>query len=88
MYNPDSLIVANPLNRYAISRRMPLRMNPDGSLDIFVQHESPGRDKQANWLPADAGGFNVTLRMVSPSILDATWQPPAVTKAQRFQTRM
>ena len=61
---------------------MPLRKNPDGSLDIFVQHESPGRDKQANWLPADAGDFNATLRMVSPSILDATWQSPAVTKVR------
>jgi len=85
MYTPDSFFVANPLNRYALSSWMPFKRNPDGSLDLYIQHESPGKDKEANWLPAPAGGFNVTLRMYwpasePPSVVDGSWKPPAVTR--------
>lgn len=87
MYNPDSFFVANPLNRYAVSSWMPLKKNPDGSLDIYVQHDSPGKAKESNWLPANDKDFNVTLRMYwptdkAPSILDGSWKPPAVKLAQ------
>ncbi len=87
MYNPESFFVANPLNRYAISSWMPLKKNPDGSLDIYVQHDSPGKAKEANWLPANDKDFNVTLRMYwptdkAPSILDGSWKPPAVKLTQ------
>jgi hypothetical protein len=87
MYNSDSFFVANPINRYAISSWMPLKKNADGSLDIYVQHDSPGKDKESNWLPADAGDFNVTLRMYwptekAPSIIDGSWKIPPVTKVQ------
>jgi hypothetical protein len=83
MYNADSFFVANPINRYAISSWMPLKKNADGSLDIYVQHESPGKDKESNWLPASEKNFNMTLRMYwpnekAPSIMDGTWKPPAV----------
>jgi hypothetical protein len=83
MYDPDSFFVENPIHRYAISSWMPLKHNGDGSLDIYIQHESPGADKESNWLPAPDGGFNVTMRMYwprdhSPSILDGSWKPPAV----------
>jgi hypothetical protein len=66
---------------------MPLRKNKDGSIDIYIQRESPGKDKQANWLPAAEGEFNVTMRMywpkdTAPSIVDGSWKPPAITKAQ------
>jgi hypothetical protein len=62
---------------------MPLKENEDGSLDIYVQHGSPSAYKEVNWLPAPAGGFNITLRMywpkdLPPSILDGSWKPPAV----------
>ena len=86
MYDADSFFVANPINRYAISSWMPLRKNADGSIDIYVQRESPGKDRESNWLPAADKAFNVTLRMYwptdkAPSIIDGTWKPPAVKRA-------
>jgi hypothetical protein len=86
MYDAQSFFVDNPTNRYAISSWMPLRRNRDGSIDLYVQHESPGKDKEVNWLPAAPGDFNVTLRMYwpkdkAPSIIDGSWKPPAVTSA-------
>jgi hypothetical protein len=85
MYNPDSFFVANQINRYAISSWMPLKRNNDGSLDIYIRRDFPGADREPNWLPAPGGNFNVTMRMYwpkhhSPSILDGSWKPPAVTK--------
>jgi hypothetical protein len=87
MYDPQSFFVANPINRYAVSSWMPFKRNPDGSLDLYIQHESPGKDKEQNWLPAPAGEFNMTMRLYwpkekDPSILDGSWKPPAVTKVQ------
>jgi hypothetical protein len=85
MYDPDSFFVENSISRYAISSWMDLRHNGDGSLDIYVQNESPGGDKEANWLPAPQGGFNVTMRMYwpkdkFPSIIDGSWKPPGIMK--------
>ena len=85
MYTADSFFVPNPINRYSVSSWMPLKKNKDGSLDIYVQAESPGKDKESNWLPADPNSFNMTLRMYwptdkAPSILDGSWKPPVVTK--------
>jgi hypothetical protein len=85
MYDPDSFFVANPINRYAVSSWMPFKRNADGSLDLYIQNASPGTDKEANWLPAPAGEFNVTMRMywpteTPPSIVDGTWKPPALRK--------
>jgi hypothetical protein len=86
LYGADSFFVANPINRYAISSWMPLKKNADGSLDIYVQRDSPGKDKDANWLPSGDKAFNLTLRMYwpkekPPSILDGSWKPPAVKPA-------
>lgn len=86
MYDPQSFFVANQINRYAVSSWMPLKKNADGSVEILVQHASPGKDKETNWLPAPAGEFNMTLRMYwprekAPSIIDGTWKPPAVKQA-------
>ncbi|MEG3438309.1 DUF1254 domain-containing protein [Pannus brasiliensis CCIBt3594] len=85
MYDADFFFVNNPLNKYTVSPRNNLKYNPDGSLDIYVQNESPGKDREANWLPAPAGDFKLMLRMYwpdekDPSILDGTWQPPAVER--------
>jgi len=85
MYDAQSFFVANPINRYAVSSWMPLKRNADGSLDIHIQHASPGKDKEANWLPAPQGEFNATLRMYwpsdkDPSILDGTWKPSAIRR--------
>jgi hypothetical protein len=86
MYDSQSFFVDNPINRYAISSWMPLKYNSDGSIDLYIQRESPGSERESNWLPAPAGNFNVTLRMYwpkdkPPSIHDGTWVPPAVNPA-------
>ncbi len=65
---------------------MNLKKNADGSLDIYVQRSSPGKDKEANWLPSGDKDFNLTLRMYwpkekPPSILDGSWKPPPVKLA-------
>lgn len=83
MYDENYFFVANPINRYSISPRQDLKYNADGSLDLFLQHESPGPDKESNWLPAPAGKFLLMLRMYwpnenDPSIIDATWTIPPV----------
>jgi hypothetical protein len=86
MYDADYFFVANPINRYAISARQHLKTNRDGSVDLYIQNESPGADKESNWLPAPEGKFVLMLRMYwphqkSPSIINGTWAPPAVRKA-------
>jgi hypothetical protein len=85
MYGPDSFFVENPINRYAISSWMQLQHGSDGSLDIYIQKDSPGKDRESNWLPAPAGDFNLTLRMYWPkdkpiSINDGSWVPPGARK--------
>ncbi|TCR67170.1 DUF1254 domain-containing protein [Bosea sp. BK604] len=85
MYNSQYFFVSNPLNRYSISARQDLQTNPDGSTDLYIQAESPGKDKEANWLPAPTGDFILMLRMywpneADPSILNGTWKPPAAKK--------
>jgi len=76
--------VANTLDRFAIGDRDKLKFNADGSLDIYIQNERPGADKKSNWLPAPRGEFNLAMRLHSPrrEVLDGTWMPPAVKKAQ------
>jgi len=84
MYNADQFFAENPINRYAIGDRNKLTYNPDGSLDLYVQRDSPGKDKEANWLPAPASGpFTMNLRLYWPrsQALDGTWKPPAVKAA-------
>lgn len=78
MYDNDGFQIGNPLDRYAIGDRDPLTFGPDGSLDIWVQHENPGEDRVANWLPAPAGGFSLCLRLYAPhpEALDGRWNPP------------
>ena len=83
MYNADFFFVNNALNRYALSERDKLKPNADGSVTLYVQHESPGADKESNWLPAPKDRFVLMLRLYwpkekAPSILDGTWKPPAV----------
>jgi len=80
MYDAQGFPVDNPINRYTISSWMPLKNNPDGSLDVYVQKDSPGKDKESNWLPAPGGEFDITMRVYhpKPAMLDGTWLPPPV----------
>jgi hypothetical protein len=85
MYDANYFFVANPINRYSISARQNLKANPDGSIDLYVQNQSPGADKESNWLPAPKDKFILMLRMYwpnekPPSIINGTWKPPAVKK--------
>jgi hypothetical protein len=84
LYDKEGFQVANPLNRFAVSSWMPLRFNPDGSLDLYFQNESPGADKEANWVPAPKGPFNLTMRLYAPrsEALIGRWSPPPVIKIE------
>jgi hypothetical protein len=87
MYEIDQgwWFVPNPLNKFTVSARNHPAPNSDGSLTLHFQHESPGKDREANWLPAPKGDFVLMLRMYwpkddTPSILNGTWKPPLVER--------
>jgi hypothetical protein len=84
LYDEAGFQVGNVLERFAVSSWMPFVYNGDGSLDLYFQNESPGKDKEANWLPAPKGPFNLTMRLYAPKsdALTGRWNPPAVTKVQ------
>jgi hypothetical protein len=86
MYNAAYFFVENPINRYSISARENLKSNPDGSVDLYIQKDSPGKDKESNWLPAPAGDFVLMMRLYwpsekNPSIINGSWKIPPVKKA-------
>jgi hypothetical protein len=83
LYDSDGYQVANSLNRFAVSSWMPFKYDPDGSLDLHFQNPSPGADREANWLPAPKGPFNLTMRLYAPKsdALTGKWNPPPVMKA-------
>ena len=80
MYDAEGYQVANELNRFAIGDRDDLTYAPDGSLDIYVQHENPGSERESNWLPAPMGPLGITLRLYAPkpSVLAREWKCPPV----------
>ena len=83
MYNDKQLFTDNPLNRYAIGDRDKLKFDNEGSVTLYVQRDSPGKDKESNWLPAPKNGnFTMNLRLYwpKPAALDGTWKPPAVKR--------
>ena len=84
LYDQEGFQVGNVLNRFAVSSWMPFKYNSDGSLDLYFQNESPGKDMEANWLPAPKGPFNLTMRLYAPKseALTGKWNPAPVTKAQ------
>jgi hypothetical protein len=83
MYNDKHFFVANPIERYAIGDRDKLNLNPDGSLDVYIQQDNPGKDKEPNWLPAPKESFNVILRVYWPKqdMLERRWTPPGIQRA-------
>jgi hypothetical protein len=83
------LLIENPINRYLVNSPMlpGLKKNDDGSLTLYIQHDSPGSEKESNWLPAPDGPIYLVLRLywptdTSPSILNDTWNPPPVIQVQ------
>ena len=85
MYGADYFFVDNPLNRYTLSQRNDLKANPDGSVDLYIQADNPGPDKESNWLPAPKDTFVLMLRLywpteTPPSLFDGSWLPPQVIK--------
>jgi hypothetical protein len=83
---PQSLLVANPINRYLINSPMlpQLHRDADGGLTLLIQNESPAKDEEANWLPAPKGPFAMYMRLYWPkeAALDGQWTAPKLNKAQ------
>jgi hypothetical protein len=85
MYNlPQRLLVDNPIKRYSINGQTPgLKLGPDGALEIFIQAQTPGSDKESNWLPAPPGPFFFAARFYGPgpALIDGSWRlPPLVER--------
>jgi len=85
MYNSRNFLVENPINRFAVGDRDNLKYNEDGSLDIYIQTENPGEEKESNWLPAPKeGSFELTMRLYWPkeAALNGEWTPAPVKKVE------
>ena len=83
MYDAEGYQVANRLNRFAIGDRDPLEFNLDGSLDLYIQHDSSGDAHQSNWLPAPASGaLGLTMRLYAPKpeVMNGAWSPPPLRR--------
>ncbi len=86
MYDAEGYPVANSISRYALGDRDALRYNSDGSLDIFIQHDSPGGERESNWLPAPkSGAMSLTMRLYAPKAeaLDGRWNPPPISLVKK-----
>jgi hypothetical protein len=86
MYDTGYFFVPNALDRYTLSMRNDLKTNADGSIDLYLQKDNPGPEKESNWLPAPDGGFIPMFRLywpkeTPPSVLDGSWFPPVIVKA-------
>jgi hypothetical protein len=87
MYNlPERLLVANPINRYLLNTPMlpDWVKNADGGYTFYIQHASPGKDKEANWLPTPNGPFSMVMRLYLPSIeaQEGKWKTPRPTRVK------
>jgi hypothetical protein len=87
MYDlPASLLVANPINRYLINSPMlpQLKLDADGGLTLLIQNDSPGKDKESNWLPSPKGPFAMYMRLYWPKreALDGKWTAPPAQPVQ------
>lgn len=82
---PESLLVANPINRYLINSEMlpSLIKDPDGGITLNLQNTSPGPAREANWLPTPTGPFSIAMRLYwpKPEALDGTWKAPKPVRA-------
>jgi hypothetical protein len=83
---PSGLLVADPLHRYLINSPMlpDLKRDADGGLTLYIQHDSPGEDRESNWLPAPNGPFLMFMRLYwpKPEALDGTWRQPPLSRTE------
>jgi len=84
VYDDKYNLVANPINRYSLGDRSGMRADKDGSVIIYLQKDSPGAEKEANWLPLGEGKFFLILRTYLPGkdLLSQTWTPPPISLMQ------
>lgn len=83
MYNVEHFFYTNPQGRYSLgTKNKDLKFNQDGSLTIYMQNESPGKDKESNWLPAPTAPFSVMIRIYQPNdaVFKKEYVPPAIVK--------
>jgi hypothetical protein len=82
VYDARHYLAANPIGRYALGDRDPVRAEPDGALEIFLQPDDPGAERRANWLPTPDGAFNLIMRLYYPkaTALDGRWKPPPISR--------
>ena len=90
LYNSKQFFAPNPINRYAIGDRDKLKFDDDGSLSIYIQNESPGKDKESNWLPAPKDSFNLFMRLYWPKkeILEGKWVAPEIERVAEVAERV
>jgi len=82
-YGADDFLIDNALGRHALGDRDPLVLNADGSLDLWIQADTPPAERQANWLPVKAGApflLNARLYWPLPEALDGRWGMPAIER--------
>jgi len=86
MYKPSGLLVANRVNRYLINSPMlpDLKRDADGGLTLYIQHDSPGGDRESNWLPAPSGPFLMFMRLFwpKPEAVDGKWRQPPLRRTE------
>lgn len=85
LYDKDGYLTENSIRRYAIGDRDNLKYNADGSLDIYIQHENPTKEKESNWLPAPKENFNLTTRIYWPTdefLHTGNWTKPPISKIE------
>ncbi|MFT3921866.1 MAG: DUF1214 domain-containing protein [Myxococcales bacterium] len=86
MYDPRHFFVPNAMNRYSVGTKnlKSMKLNSDGSLTLYIQHASPGKDQEPNWLPAPMSDFEMTIRTYwpKPEVLSGAWTPPAVEQGR------
>jgi hypothetical protein len=89
-YDKDGYFISNPLKRQAIGDRDKIQTNQDGSLDLYIQSDSPGPEKEANWLPVAKSPFALLLRLYSPKneVLDETWTPPELRQSEQAKGKV